>query len=131
MLPSCKVLCSCPRALYRSLSTNAKIAQEIDELTKKLGKLQSQLAWDKCESLPFAITPNEGHVKYTWSKRRGWDNGQFVKEPFVNLHIHAGVLHYGMSLFEGSMSINHGMSVNLAYLWQVLKHSTVKMAAIE
>ena len=24
-----------------------------------------------------------------------------MPEPYINMHIHAGVLHYGMTLFEG------------------------------
>lgn len=55
--------------------------------------------WD---NLGFGITPTNGHVRYTWSsKTSSWDAGRFISDPYVNLHVHAGVLHYGMTLFEG------------------------------
>eukprot|EP00967_Tisochrysis_lutea_P089288 scaffold127061_cov32-Tisochrysis_lutea.AAC.3 len=54
------------------------------------------------ENLGFGITPTNGHVRYTWSsKTSSWDAGRFITDPYVNLHVHAGVLHYGMTLFEG------------------------------
>ena len=56
----------------------------------------------KWEDLTFGIQPTNGHVRYTWSqKTSAWDAGQFVSDPYLMMHIHAGVLHYGMSLFEG------------------------------
>jgi branched-chain amino acid aminotransferase len=56
----------------------------------------------KWDELAFAITPTNGHVRHTFSSvTSAWDAGRFVTDPYVNLHIHAGVLHYGMSLFEG------------------------------
>lgn len=55
--------------------------------------------WD---NLGFGITPTNGHVRHTWSaKTSSWDAGRFITDPYVNLHVHAGVLHYGMTLFEG------------------------------
>ena len=54
------------------------------------------------ENLGFGITPTNGHVRYRWSsKTSSWDAGEFVADPFVTMHVHAAVLHYGMTLFEG------------------------------
>ena len=56
----------------------------------------------KWEDLTFGIVPTNGHVRHVWSsKTNSWDAGRLISDPFVNLHIHAGVLHYGMTLFEG------------------------------
>jgi len=56
----------------------------------------------KWDDLSFGILPTNGHVRYTFtSKTSSWDAGKFVSDPYINLHVHAGVLHYGMSLFEG------------------------------
>ncbi|KOO21931.1 branched-chain amino acid aminotransferase [Chrysochromulina tobinii] len=54
------------------------------------------------EELAFGILPTNGHVRHTWSsKTSSWDAGRFIRDPYMNMHIHAGVLHYGMTLFEG------------------------------
>jgi len=102
--------------LRRSLSTmDSASARELDLLRQvsrlegKVSALEAQLPqrvmpakitdW---ENLGFGITPTNGHVRFTWTqKTQSWDAGQFVADPFVNLHIHAGVLHYGITLFEG------------------------------
>lgn len=53
--------------------------------------------WDK---LGFSIRNVNGHVRYTWSNG-GWDQGVFVPAPYQLMHINAGALHYGVSVFEG------------------------------
>ena len=54
------------------------------------------------EELTFGIQETNGHVKHVWrSSTQSWDAGRFIPDPYVNLHVHAGVLHYGMTLFEG------------------------------
>jgi branched-chain amino acid aminotransferase len=55
---------------------------------------------DKWDNLGFQIRPLNGYVKYTW--RNGeWDKGETVPAPYILLHINAGALHYGVSVFEG------------------------------
>ena len=86
-----------------------ELLRQVSRLENRVGELQAQLParvppakitnWD---DLAFAIVPTNGHVRYTWSqKTEAWDGGQFVQDPYVSMHIHAGVLHYGMTLFEG------------------------------
>lgn len=50
--------------------------------------------------LGFDYIPTNGHVRHTWKDGR-WDEGVFVREPYVNVHILANVFHYGQALFEG------------------------------
>jgi len=86
-----------------------ELLRQVSRLESRVSELQAQLPprvqptkitnW---EDLAFEIKPTNGHVRYTWSqKTEAWDAGQFIQDPFVNLHIHAGVLHYGITLFEG------------------------------
>jgi len=98
----------------RALSTEVnprelELLQQVSRLEAKLAEAESQLPprteptritnWDE---LAFGILPTNGHVRHTWSsKTSSWDAGRFVKDPYINMHIHAGVLHYGMTLFEG------------------------------
>lgn len=49
----------------------------------------------------FGLTPVNGHIRYTWRRGDGWDEGQVVTTPFMNMHVHAGCIHYGLSVFEG------------------------------
>ena len=54
------------------------------------------------ENITFGIIPTNGHVRHTWSSvTSSWDHGRFITDLRINMHIHAGVLHYGMTLFEG------------------------------
>ena len=101
----------------RRLSTTADPAsqreldllRQVSRLEGRINELQLQLPprvqpakINDWSNLGFGITPTNGHVRYTWSqKTSSWDSGQFIADPFVNLHIHAGVLHYGITLFEG------------------------------
>jgi len=55
---------------------------------------------DKWDNLGFSIRAMNGHVRYTWSDG-AWDNGVFVPAPYQLMHINAGALHYGVSVFEG------------------------------
>jgi len=55
------------------------------------------LAWNE---LGFDYVPTDGHVRHVWKDGR-WDEGQFVREPYFNVHILANVFHYGQALFEG------------------------------
>lgn len=50
--------------------------------------------------LGFDYIQTNGHVRHTWKDGR-WDEGAFVREPFMNVHILANVFHYGQALFEG------------------------------
>jgi len=86
-----------------------ELLQQVSRLESKLAEAESMLPprteparitdWDE---LAFGIMPTNGHVRHTWnSKTASWDAGRFIREPYVNMHIHAGVLHYGMTLFEG------------------------------
>mmetsp|Transcript_41723 Transcript_41723/g.69685 ORF Transcript_41723/g.69685 Transcript_41723/m.69685 type:complete len:212 (-) Transcript_41723:11-646(-) len=53
------------------------------------------------KNLGFGIVPVNGHIRYTWTRGEGWDEGQVFTSPHMNLHINAGVLHYGLAVFEG------------------------------
>lgn len=102
------------RLARRSLSSSVsprelELLQQVSRLEAKLAEAELHLPprvppqpvsnWDE---LTFGIHPTNGHVRHVWnSKTSSWDVGRFIQEPYVNLHIHAGVLHYGMTLFEG------------------------------
>jgi len=99
----------------RQLSTEApsprelQLLQQVSRLENRVHELQSALPariepakitdW---ENIGFGIVPTNGHTRYMWSSvTSSWDAGRFLPDPFVPLHIHAAVLHYGMTLFEG------------------------------
>lgn len=50
--------------------------------------------------LGFDYIATNGHVRHTWKDGK-WDDGVFVREPYINVHILANVFHYGQALFEG------------------------------
>jgi len=86
-----------------------ELLQQVSRLESQLHTMESQLPprqqparitnW---EDLSFGILPTNGHVRHSWSSTtNAWDAGKFVPDPYINMHIHAGVLHYGMTLFEG------------------------------
>ncbi|KAG0309981.1 hypothetical protein BGZ99_000742 [Dissophora globulifera] len=53
--------------------------------------------WD---NLGFKWVDTNGYVKYI--HRDGeWDQGEFVKDPYLKIHICAPALHYGQECFEG------------------------------
>ena len=97
---------------HRHLSTSTReveLLQQVSRLEARVAEVESMLPprvkperitdW---ENLAFGILPTNGHVRHTWSSvTQSWDHGQFVSDPYINMHIHAGVLHYGMTLFEG------------------------------
>lgn len=51
-------------------------------------------------NLGFEYMDTNCHVRYTW-KNGSWNNGELIKEPYLNLHIGATSLHYGQACFEG------------------------------
>lgn len=57
----------------------------------------SNLPW---ESLGFEYTPTAGHWTQVW-KDGCWEQGRFVRDPYMTVHILANVFHYGQALFEG------------------------------
>ena len=98
------------RALCSSVNPRElELLQQVSRLESKLAEAEAQLPprvqpqrITKWEDLTFGIQPTNGHVRHVWSsKTSAWDAGRFITDPYVNLHIHAGVLHYGMTLFEG------------------------------
>ena len=100
----------------RLLSSSTALSQREVDLLQQVARLEARCSAlelflpmreqptpiTKWEDLTFGITPTNGHVRHVWSsKTNSWDAGRLISDPFVNLHIHAGVLHYGMTLFEG------------------------------
>jgi len=71
---------------------------------KKPGSAQLDTAW---EDLGFEFLPTNSHVKLTWKEGQGWSQPELVKDPYVNLHIGATVLHYGQACFEGLKAFHH------------------------
>ena len=51
-------------------------------------------------SLGFGFSDVNCHIRYTWKDGK-WDNGVFMKEPYITMHIGASCLHYGQEVFEG------------------------------
>ncbi|KAL1508489.1 hypothetical protein AB1Y20_004590 [Prymnesium parvum] len=86
-----------------------QLLQQVSRLENRVHELQNALPphvkpakVENWEDLGFGIVPTNGHTRYTWSGvTNAWDAGRFISDPFVPLHIHAAVLHYGMTLFEG------------------------------
>jgi branched-chain amino acid aminotransferase len=71
------------------------VAYQPTQLSTEVGA--NNLNWTE---LGFDYIPTNGHVRHTWKDGR-WDEGVFVREPYVNVHILANVFHYGQALFEG------------------------------
>ena len=109
---SCRGLA--PSLHSRHMSSDAaarelELLQQVSRLEARVAEVESMLPprvraervtnW---EDLAFGIRPTNGHVRHTWSSvTSSWDHGRFIPDPYINMHIHAGVLHYGMTLFEG------------------------------
>ena len=55
------------------------------------------IEWSK---LGFGFSDVNCHIRYTW-KDGAWSEGEFVKDPFITMHIGASCLHYGQECFEG------------------------------
>jgi len=102
------------RSLARGFSTEVnprevQLLQQVSRLEARIHEMEQErpaairpAKIDKWEDLAFGIVPTNGHVRYTWSsKTSAWDAGRFVADPYIPLHVHAAVLHYGMCLFEG------------------------------
>ena len=53
--------------------------------------------WSK---LGFGFSDVNCHIRYTW-KDGAWSAPEFVKEPYITMHIGASCLHYGQECFEG------------------------------
>jgi len=98
------------RALSSSVPpSEVALLQQVARLEARVAEVEAMLPprvppvritnW---EDLAFGIQATNGHVRHMWSsKTNAWDSGRFIADPYVNMHIHAGVLHYGMTLFEG------------------------------
>lgn len=52
------------------------------------------------ENLGFEYRDVNSYVKFTCRDGR-WDEGQLVRDAYVNIHIASTGLHYGQSVFEG------------------------------
>ena len=103
------------RSLSRGLCAEAmpprelQLLQQVSRLEARVHELEEERPTrvqpakiSNWEDLGFGIVPTNGHVRYTWSANTSsWDAGRFIADPYVNLHVHAAVLHYGMCLFEG------------------------------
>ena len=60
-------------------------------------KAQPKIEWSK---LGFGFSDVNCHIRYTW-KNGKWGKPQFVKDPYITMHIGASCLHYGQECFEG------------------------------
>ena len=56
-----------------------------------------EIEWSK---LGFGFSDVNCHLRFTW-KDGAWDQGEFVKDPYITMHIGAACLHYGQECFEG------------------------------
>ena len=55
------------------------------------------IEWSK---LGFGFSDVNCHIRYTW-KDGEWSAPEFVKDPYITMHIGASCLHYGQECFEG------------------------------
>ncbi|MBR1567064.1 MAG: aminotransferase class IV, partial [Oscillospiraceae bacterium] len=53
--------------------------------------------WSK---LGFGFSDVNCHIRYVWKDGK-WNEGEFVKDPSITMHIGASCLHYGQECFEG------------------------------
>ncbi|MCQ2394604.1 MAG: branched chain amino acid aminotransferase, partial [Kiritimatiellae bacterium] len=60
-------------------------------------KVKKEIEWSK---LGFGFSDVNCHIRYTW-KNGKWSKPQFVKDPYITMHIGASCLHYGQECFEG------------------------------
>ena len=51
-------------------------------------------------NLGFGFSEVNCHIRYVWKDGK-WGEGEFVKDPFITMHIGASCLHYGQECFEG------------------------------
>ncbi|MBQ1345586.1 MAG: aminotransferase class IV, partial [Kiritimatiellae bacterium] len=58
---------------------------------------RTDIDWAK---LGFGFSDVNCHIRYVW-KDGAWGPAQFVKDPYITMHIGASCLHYGQECFEG------------------------------
>mmetsp|Transcript_18293 Transcript_18293/g.41963 ORF Transcript_18293/g.41963 Transcript_18293/m.41963 type:complete len:414 (+) Transcript_18293:204-1445(+) len=89
-----------------SISTSSTRLQMSTEAPakKQPGTADMDKPWEK---LGFEFRPTNSHVQLKWKEGEGWSKPEIVKEPYVNLHIGATVLHYGQACFEGLKAFTH------------------------
>ncbi|GAA5975462.1 hypothetical protein JCM11641_004271 [Rhodosporidiobolus odoratus] len=63
----------------------------------------STFDWSK---LAFGLYETNGHIQYTY-KDGAWGKAEWVKEPYLRLHIGSVALNYGSSCFEGLKAFRH------------------------
>lgn len=114
----------CARTCTSLPNSEVQLLQQVSRLEARIHELEQERPahvqpakitdW---EDLGFGIVPTNGHVRYTWSsKTSSWDAGRFIADPYISLHVHAAVLHYGMCLFEGckvSFTLTHSRLIDL------------------
>ncbi|GAA6008982.1 hypothetical protein JCM11491_005702, partial [Sporobolomyces phaffii] len=59
--------------------------------------------WDK---LAFDLYPTNGYVKHEYKDGK-WGPAEWVKEPYLQLHVGSVALNYGVSCFEGCKAFRH------------------------
>ena len=51
-------------------------------------------------NLGFGFSDVNCHIRYVWRDGK-WGEAEFVKDPYITMHIGASCLHYGQECFEG------------------------------
>ena len=51
-------------------------------------------------NLGFGFSDVNCHIRYV-CKNGSWGKAEFVKDPYITMHIGASCLHYGQECFEG------------------------------
>jgi branched-chain amino acid aminotransferase len=51
-------------------------------------------------TIGFQYRDTNGFVKYTWTEETGWDEGKFLTDPMLNIHVCATGLHYGQQVIS-------------------------------
>lgn len=59
------------------------------------------------EELGFTYYPTNSYIRMTYQEGTEWSQPELVKEPYLQLHIGATVLHYGQSCLEGLKAFCH------------------------
>eukprot|EP00933_Yihiella_yeosuensis_P035288 TRINITY_DN28810_c0_g1_i1.p1 TRINITY_DN28810_c0_g1~~TRINITY_DN28810_c0_g1_i1.p1 ORF type:complete len:644 (+),score=142.22 TRINITY_DN28810_c0_g1_i1:67-1998(+) len=98
-MPNSQILCL-SRAGQLAVRTSASAPEVYQYSTPPLLKTKRKDLAEKWGNLGFNIRPMNGHVRFTWTDGE-WDEGIFVPAPYQLMHINAGALHYGVSVFEG------------------------------
>ena len=58
---------------------------------------RNDIDWAK---LGFGFSDVNCHIRYTWKDGK-WGEPEFLKDPYITMHIGASCLHYGQECFEG------------------------------